>query len=552
MSSPAVIQPPPPPAVAADGTGDEGLTTLVDALVAEQQRLSAVETFSRWHERGDEAGTAARYSSLLPASPPAPGQQYAFEVDLDACSGCKACVSACHHLNGLDPDETWRDIGLLVGEAGHQPVEKTVTTACHHCADPACARGCPTLAYHKDPVTGIVRHLDDQCIGCQYCQLQCPYDVPKFNSRLGIVRKCDMCQSRLAAGEAPACVQACPNEAIRIRLVPAAVESGPEPVLPGTVPSSWTRPSTRYVGRDLGGDTALVPADSGRVRLEHAHPPLEWMLVLTQAAAGLQIGTALAGMGHPSAAVWPVILTAWLLLTAGLAASALHLGRPLQGWRAVLGWRQSWLSREVLVFGPWFGIASLQLLGALAAATPWPALLAVRDAVITPVLSGLLQLGTATAAVAAVGCSAMVYISTRRPGWHFTRTISRFGGTTLAAAGLALMAYGSTAGCALFAAAALIKLRMEHPRTLTRPQASGAMSWQRHAAAALEGPLRSEWRTRRWLLAAAIMVAFAGVVTGITGAAVAVAAGVPWLFGERLERRLFFRGIRAPRMPGLP
>ena len=49
-------------------------------------------------------------------------------------------------------------------------------------------------------VAGIVRHSADACIGCQYCVLKCPYDVPKYNARLGIVRKCDMCHSRLAAG----------------------------------------------------------------------------------------------------------------------------------------------------------------------------------------------------------------------------------------------------------------------------------------------------------------------------------------------------------------
>ena len=48
----------------------------------------------------------------------------------------------------------------------------------------------------------VVRHLDDQGIGCSYCIMKCPYDVPKFSERLGIVRKCDMCANRLAAGEA--------------------------------------------------------------------------------------------------------------------------------------------------------------------------------------------------------------------------------------------------------------------------------------------------------------------------------------------------------------
>src|SRR5207302_2079666 len=146
------------------------------------------------------------------------GEQYAFEVDLDRCSGCKSCVTACHALNGLDEEETWRSVGTLHGR-GRNSFQQTVTTACHHCVEPGCLEGCPVLAYDKDPLTGIVRHQDDQCIGCQYCVLRCPYDVPKYSERRGIVRKCDMCHQRLAHGEAPACVQACPSEAIRITLV---------------------------------------------------------------------------------------------------------------------------------------------------------------------------------------------------------------------------------------------------------------------------------------------------------------------------------------------
>jgi formate dehydrogenase iron-sulfur subunit len=85
--------------------------------------------------------------------------------------------------------------------------------------------GCPVLAYEKDAKTGIVRHLDDQCIGCQYCVLKCPYEVPRYSSRLGIVRKCDMCANRLSVGEAPACVQSCPSAAIKITVVAKEVVS---------------------------------------------------------------------------------------------------------------------------------------------------------------------------------------------------------------------------------------------------------------------------------------------------------------------------------------
>ena len=122
-------------------------------------------------------------------------------------------------MNGLDEQETWRDVGLLLGGTTANPVMQHVTTACHHCLEPGCMTACPVNAYEKDPVTGIVKHLDDQCFGCQYCILACPYDVPKYHPDKGIVRKCDMCSDRLADGEAPACVQSCPHEAIAIKVV---------------------------------------------------------------------------------------------------------------------------------------------------------------------------------------------------------------------------------------------------------------------------------------------------------------------------------------------
>src|SRR5262245_39565861 len=189
---------------------------LIAAVLDEQQSLSAVEQFSEWHS-GDHSiresdnqhslATRSRYRALLPAAPPGPGQQYAFEVDLDRCSGCKACVVACHTLNGLDENETWRDVGLLIGGSRAAPVMQHVTAACHHCLEPACMIACPVNAYEKDPLTGIVKHLDDQCFGCQYCTMACPYEVPKYHPAKGIVRKCDMCSYRLAVGEPPACVQ---------------------------------------------------------------------------------------------------------------------------------------------------------------------------------------------------------------------------------------------------------------------------------------------------------------------------------------------------------
>ena len=136
---------------------------LIDELLAEQSRLQTpvVRASHAFDQIEHPISKIENFQSLISLTQPRPGEHYAFAVELDSCTGCKACVSACHSLNGLDDDETWRDVGLLVGGDRAHPFSQTVTTACHHCADPACLNGCPVLAYEKDPLTGIVRHLND-------------------------------------------------------------------------------------------------------------------------------------------------------------------------------------------------------------------------------------------------------------------------------------------------------------------------------------------------------------------------------------------------------
>lgn len=103
------------PGLAQDVEAKPYTLTLLERSLAEQGDLSAVERFSARHDADTPDLKTGIYRALLPARAPAPGEQFAFEVDLDACSGCKACVTACHSLNGLDEAETWRSVGFLHG-----------------------------------------------------------------------------------------------------------------------------------------------------------------------------------------------------------------------------------------------------------------------------------------------------------------------------------------------------------------------------------------------------------------------------------------------------
>jgi formate dehydrogenase iron-sulfur subunit len=549
---------------------------LIQQYLSDQQRLTAVERFSQRHSADALAPDARYYRDLLPLDRPGPGEQLAFQVDLDACTGCKACVTACHRLNGLDDDEgeTWRSVGLLHGGTAEAPVQQTVTTACHHCLDPACMKGCPVGAYEKDPVTGIVKHLDDQCIGCQYCTLTCPYEVPQYSKKRGIVRKCDMCSDRLAEGEAPACVQACPNEAIAIRVVSTArvlEDAQGESFLPGAPSPNITVPTTIYKTRRVLPRN-VIPADFHRVRSSHNHLPLVFLLVLTQLSVGAFVADLMLGgfgsehalgIGRPYQSALSVALG---LLALG--ASVFHLGRPQYAFRAVLGFRTSWMSRECAAFGLFAGSAIAYaasfwvepLTETLGLPVPPPALLAT--------VRSVLGIVVAASGVLGVLSSVMLYQVTSRRWWSGARTSARFVLTAallgLSTTCVSLLISGFFEGnfeSARQAAAslapalvivALIKL-VSDLEILAHLRERGLGELKR-SALLLIGELRPVFALR---VALAIAGALLGLLAARTASLQPGAVFTLWLlsFGcllgsELFERSLFFRASSAPKMPG--
>ena len=549
--------------------------TLLERLLADQQELTAVERFPQVYSEQAAPVQAKYYSSLIPATSPQPGQQYAFDVDLDSCSGCKACVTACHSLNGLDETETWRDVGLLVGGTSANPVMQHVTTACHHCLEPGCMTACPVDAYEKNPITGIVKHLDDQCFGCQYCTLACPYDVPKYHKQKGIVRKCDMCSDRLSAGEAPACVQACPHEAISIRIISreqVIEDSEADRFLPAAPEPHITLPTTTYRTKRVFPRN-LLPADYYSVSAQHPHWPLIIMLVLTQ----LSVGAFLSGLVLERfldethiAAMRPVhSMSALIFGLLALASSTLHLGRPQYAWRAVIGLRHSWLSREIVAFGVFAMLAILD------AAGNWFG----SDRIIqSQLIQSWLGWGVAVSGLVGVFCSVMIYAFTRREFWSFTQSSIRFGLTMcllgVAAVWLTLLlvsTFGTTAAsasmseiittsgrriCQTMLLTTSLKLVFE--ANLLRPLMSRQTTPMKRSAMLMTGSLASVTIAR-----------FAcGVLGGLAMPALLLRATsespqdpifliivtsmlfVACLAGELLERYLFFAAVASPRMPG--
>jgi Fe-S-cluster-containing dehydrogenase component/DMSO reductase anchor subunit len=542
---------------------------LVEQFLREQQRLTAVERFAQRHAEATAPAQERFYRDLLPAAPPGAGQQYAFQVDLDACTGCKACVTACHNLNGLDEGETWRAVGLLHGGTTLAPVKQSVTTACHHCLDPACMHGCPVGAYEKDPVTGIVKHLDDQCIGCQYCTFTCPYDVPQYSASRGIVRKCDMCSDRLAAGEAPACVQACPNEAIAITVIDSrqAIEDAQgDSFVPGARSPGITAPTTVYkTERALPRN--LLPANFYVVKPAHHHVPLVVMLVLTQLSVGAFCVDAIAQRALVPEAVRALApmhsLVAVALGLAALGASILHLGRPQYAFRALIGLRTSWMSREILAFGLFAPLAVAYALACfgreqLGAWLTDAAALRVEET---------LRVSVAATGLAGILCSILIYHATRRAAWAAPITGFKFVMTAVVL-GLATTILTYTAGSAALhdvaarsSAMALVGVLARVLVAASALKACGELVFLRHlrdkryteakrTASLMTGDLARHTVARFAALAAGGLLLPLGCISPVPQVAFAAASFALIVLAELLERALFFAAASSPGMPG--
>ena len=449
-------------------------------------------------ERDQHHGIGPGGPELLPLDA---GQQYRFGFAMDACVGCHSCEVACAEQNGLPAGTTWRRVGEV--EGGQYPETRRfhLSMSCNHCLEPLCLEGCPTGAYEK-LANGVVAHHADDCIGCQYCTWGCPYNVPVFQPDRRIVTKCDLCNPRLEAGMAPACVAACPTHAITVEAVDVEAwradhSAADAPELP---PSSLTLSTTRI---ELPADVPVetFAASDWNLQPEHPHWPLVWLTLVSQLAVGVSATADVASTAQRAVAA--------LLAAVALAGAVLHLGRPAMAWKAFRGLRTSWLSREVLLLGAYAGVAAAS--------------------VVVP----LLTVPSAVIGVAGVYASARLYVVPGRPAWDSWLTPVRFLATA-AATGAALT--GSLAVAAVGGLVALLATAANWARL--------ARLGGRPGRGALQLELvRFRGRTLlRWALT------IAGVAAATGG--VAMAAVVLLTVAELVGRWLFFVAVVPLNMPG--
>lgn len=183
--------------------------------------------------KGLVTGGAVAALSPLPASArerrQVPEDAVGMLYDATLCIGCKTCVVACREANDLPPatDESYggglydapdrlsaqtKNIIELYKEGEEQSYVKR---QCMHCVDPGCASACMIGALQKRE-GGIVSYEIDKCVGCRYCEVACPFNIPQFewNTPTPKIVKCELCRHLLAQGKIPACCEVCPRHAV--------------------------------------------------------------------------------------------------------------------------------------------------------------------------------------------------------------------------------------------------------------------------------------------------------------------------------------------------
>lgn len=279
-----------------------------------------------------------------------------FIFDYAKCVGCGACVVACINENGAKPPIAWRKINTYNEQKVPLLGYVHLSLACNHCADAPCMKACPSLAYSFHPTTGAVIHNPEVCLGCRYCTWACPFDAPQYSKEEGVIKKCHFCYHRLERGQIPACANNCPIGALSY----GEIEEKPHPDAFG-VSKRTIYPRISILNSEVVNHTPEVdPSASGieggltsKRNLQNAqkHNGIkeEWPLALFTFISSFLSGYIMSFTVGNSFRI-PVLLFAAIAFSA-LLLSTLHLGKPFRSYLSVKNLKQSWLSREILLFG---------------------------------------------------------------------------------------------------------------------------------------------------------------------------------------------------------
>jgi len=227
-------------------------------------------------------------------------QAKAILVDITRCIGCHSCERACKQVHNL-PEESEPVLSGTALTVVQESQGRFVRRLCMHCQDPACASACPVGALQKTSL-GPVIYAADRCIGCRYCMLACPFQVPRYewDHLAPYVKKCNMCAERIARGETPVCVEACPVGATqfgdRAEILAEARRR---------IDENSTYVPRIYGAEEVGGTSVFFLSDVPFEKLGFVTPPSEQpMPILTSTALSDIPTVVVAGTALLAALYW--------------------------------------------------------------------------------------------------------------------------------------------------------------------------------------------------------------------------------------------------------
>jgi Fe-S-cluster-containing dehydrogenase component/DMSO reductase anchor subunit len=268
-----------------------------------------------------------------------------FIFNHNKCVSCNACNAACIIENGWNVHP--RTIFTYNTNAESIFPVINLSLACNHCESAVCMDGCPTSAYSRDIGTGAIVLDEKRCIGCRYCQWNCPYDAPKYHNVNNVIEKCNMCYPAVIEGRQPACSSACPTGALSFGPLTDSISA----FVYSWFPDKKLEPAVEFTAKRNGAPVKIIPENIfGQIEYKPAGDGKNFLkevsLILFSFLATVSVAATISSFIK---GVYPGKMIFILILLAGIS-SFLHLGKILRSWRSVTNIRNSPLSREIAAF----------------------------------------------------------------------------------------------------------------------------------------------------------------------------------------------------------
>jgi Fe-S-cluster-containing dehydrogenase component/DMSO reductase anchor subunit len=278
-----------------------------------------------------------------------------FIFNHNKCVSCNACSAACILENGWNV--TLRNIYTYNSDAEIASPVINLSMACNHCELAVCMKGCPSAAISRDLITGAIIIDDAKCIGCRYCQWNCPYDAPKYDIEKGTIAKCNLCYNGIKEGREPACSSACPTGALSF----SELSDFENKSSYSWFPDKNLNPAIKFVDARNQTPLKIIPGNNpGLTDLKQNQKPKnvsgELSLIAFSFLATISVASVISSFLK---GVFPEIISFISLLFITGFISIFHLGKKFRSWRSVMNLRESPLSREIALFILYSAVSSV-------------------------------------------------------------------------------------------------------------------------------------------------------------------------------------------------